>query len=454
MEKNRSRSRRASGAVGDTMLKFTQTARALELAKMAAKIGLKEMRSGDLQSRVEQAMIIADGLSRLKGAAMKAGQLLSLELVEYFPAEAFEVLSRLQNSAHAVDFSTIENTLRGQYTSEQFAKLDSISRVPTGAASIGQVHQAVYRGQPVALKIQYAEVSSSIEADLKILKTVAKAFCNLTGREMDLNKLFEEFRYVLSQEVDYVKEAELQKMYSSVANKMQMDGVQLVIPEVIEEMCTQKVLCMSWEHGEPLRAWMKNNPSQQDRHKIAHAFLSLYFHEFFKWGIVQTDPNWGNFLVRENEAGLQLVLLDFGATKTYGSEFVKSYIELLKTAAESDLEKLKQTATDFGLIDPRESEEAYQALFQMLQVAVRPFFSNSGSLNSASSFDFADESHNKNSQMAARELTMKLKYSPPPHQLIFLHRKLGGIYSILKNLKVTMDVSFYWKQMLRFGESL
>jgi aarF domain-containing kinase len=436
------------------MLKYSKAARTLELAKMLAKIGLKEMRSGNLQSRVEQAMIIADGLSRLKGAAMKAGQLLSLELVDYFPPEAFEILSRLQSSAHSVDFSSIEKILKQQYSSEVLSGFNSISPTPCGAASIGQVHQAVYRNQNIALKVQYDDVSQSIDADLKILKTVAKAFCTLTGRDMDLNKLFEEFKFVLSQEVNYRKEAELQKLYGAQANSLSVNGVQFVVPKIMDDLCTDRVLCMSWERGELLRNWMKSHPSLQERQQVAHAFLSLYFHEFFKWGLVQTDPNWGNFLIRENGASKEVVLLDFGATKTYEPAFVKSYIKLLKIAAESDLKALKDYSTSFGLIDPREDEAAFAALFEMLKVAVRPFFANNGTLKSSAPFDFADESHNINSQNAARDLTLKLKYSPPPHQLIFLHRKLGGIYSILKNLKVSIDVSVYWKQMLEFGENL
>ena len=80
-------------------MKTSSFSRAIELLKIASKVGLKEALSGNLKSRIDQAIIIAEGLSNLKGAAMKAGQLLSLELADYFPKEAVDIISKLNSSA-------------------------------------------------------------------------------------------------------------------------------------------------------------------------------------------------------------------------------------------------------------------------------------------------------------------------------------------------------------------
>ncbi len=111
-------------------MKSSALFRTLELAKMAAQIGLKEARSGNLQSRLEQAKVLAEGLSQMKGAAMKAGQLLSLELVDYFPKEATEILSRLQNSATQLEFNQIDQIIRSELGSQAYAKLKSIEATP------------------------------------------------------------------------------------------------------------------------------------------------------------------------------------------------------------------------------------------------------------------------------------------------------------------------------------
>ena len=430
-------------------MKTSALLRTLELAKMAAQIGLREARSGDLASRLEQAKTLAEGLSKLKGAAMKAGQLLSLELIDYFPKEAVQALSQLQNAAHAVEFSVIEKVLLQEIGGEKYLELTALDPKPIGAASIGQVHKAQYRGQDVALKVQYPGVTESIDSDLKILRTVASAFCALTARDMDLKPLFEEFRFILEQETDYQREAELQTRYRAHAEKLTAtEGVRYIVPAVHPEMSTGHVLTMQWQHGQTLRHWLTQPLSQDKREKLGHGILNLYLNEFFQWGLVQTDPNQGNFLVRENGSDLEIVLLDFGATREYPRDFIKQYARLLRVTANGDREELKREAIEFGLIDRRESPEAFEALYNVLFVAIRPFLTQDGRIAEPAIFDFGDEQHSRNSQTASRELAARLKYSPPPRDLVFLHRKLGGVYAALKTLGVTLDLSPYWKTML------
>lgn len=427
-------------------MKSSAFARSLELARLAAKVGFKEVRSGSLASRLDQAVIIADSLSKLKGAAMKAGQLLSLELTDYFPKEAVEVLSKLQNSAQAVDFAVIEKTLKAELGPD-FNLLQNLSRSPLGIASIGQVHRAVYKGQDIVLKVQYPGVAESIDSDIKILKTLAVAFCGVTGREMDLDPLFAEFRHLLEQEVDYLKEAEFQAEYGQRVSKLDNQlGVPCSVPTVISELTTERVLAMSYEPGVTLRHWMNQAPSAAKKEKMACTFLDLYFSEFFDWALVQTDSNLANFLVRESDGeNPELVLLDFGASRRYGADFIRNYIRLLRVVAEGEFTDLRNHAIQFGLIDPRESHEAFVAFEEMLKTAIKPFFSKDGG---RADFDFSDPAHALNSQRVGRNLSDKLKFSPPPHELVFLHRKLGGVYTVLKNLGVTLDVSPYWRKMV------
>lgn len=434
-------------------MKSSAFSRSLELAKLAARVGLKEVRSGNLSSRMEQAVLIADSLSKLKGAAMKAGQLLSLELTDYFPKEAVEILSKLQNSAHEVDFAIIERTLRQELGQDGFSKIQKLSRSPLGIASIGQVHRASFEGHDIVLKVQYPGVAESIDSDIKILKTLAVAFCGVTGRQMDLDPLFSEFRHLLEQEVDYSKEAEFQSKYRDRVMSLEPGrGFRCHVPQVIPELSTERVLAMSYETGMTLRNWMKGAHGKSTKEKMAYTFLDLYFHEFFYWALVQTDSNLANFLVRqEGDSEPELVLLDFGASREYTRDFIFNYIQLLRIVGEGSYQELKRQAIEFGLMDPRESEEAFVAFRDMLKNAIKPFFAGS---HGRSDFDFSDPQHSLNSQNAGRNLADKLKYSPPPHGLVFLHRKLGGVYSVLKSLGVTLDVSPYWKLMIDSGDRL
>jgi len=218
------------------------------------------------------------------------------------------------------------------------------------------------------------------------------------------------------------------------------------VPEVIDELSTERVLGMSFEEGVSLRSWLATKPSKDQRQSLAIAVLDLYFHEFFQWGLVQTDPNWANFLINDSQS--TLVLLDFGATRRYPREFIQNYVRLLELAASEDCVALKEHAIALGLIDSRESALAHQAFEALLQTAIRPFFSNQ--LGSRY-FDFSDQKHHLNSQKAAKALAEVLVYSPPPYSLIFLHRKLAGVYSILKSLEAQIDVSEYWQNMLEYS---
>lgn len=431
-------------------MKSSSISRTLELAKLAARVGLKELQSGDLKSRYDQAVIIAKSLSNLKGVAMKMGQLLSLDLDNYFPPEAIEVLSQLQNAAVAHPFEEMERILKSELTLEDFHSLHALSKSPLGVASIGQVHKAKFQDQDIVLKIQYPGVATSIESDLKILRTLAVSFCQMTGRKMNLEPLFQEFRSILEQETDYSLEASFQKQFQDRITTLNAAGhFSYRVPTVIDELSTQKVLAMSFESGVTLRSWINSKPNQEDRESVARAILDLYFHEFFEWGLVQTDPNWGNFLIDKHDRKLSLCLLDFGATRAYSAEFIRNYICLLEFAANKESSQLKSHAIDFGLIDARESDEAFVAFENMLGTAIKPFFAKSAG---KTYFDFSDRNHALESQSASKALAAELIYSPPPYSLIFLHRKLAGVYSVLKSLEVKLDISPYWHMMRDLSE--
>lgn len=426
-------------------MKSSSISRTIALAKLAAQVGIKEFQSGDLQSRYDQAVLIAKSLSSLKGAAMKMGQLLSLDLDNYFPPEAIEVLSQLQNAAVAHSFEEIENILVAELSSKNKDLLKNISKSPIGVASIGQVHKAKFKNRDIVLKVQYPNVANSIESDLKILKTIAISFCQITGRKMNLDPLFQEFRSILEQELDYSTEAQFQiRFQEKIAELSASKGFNYRVPNVIEEISSRKVLAMDFESGVTLRSWINLKPSKQDRERVAIAILDLYFHEFFEWGMVQTDPNLGNFLIDHRNSDLSICLLDFGATRLYSNEFIKNYISLLDVSSEGDSEKLKKQAVEFGLIDSRESDSAFNAFEKMINIAIKPFFAGD---SDSQYFDFSDPRHVLESQAAVKSLARALVYSPPPYSLIFLHRKLAGVYSILKSLEVKFDISPYWQMM-------
>jgi hypothetical protein len=216
------------------------------------------------------------------------------------------------------------------------------------------------------------------------------------------------------------------------------------VPEIFEDFSGKKVLAMSYEPGLTYRQWLSQNPSRKDKDQVAVAILDLYFHEFFEWGLVQTDPNWGNFLIDKKNSDIRIGLLDFGASRRYSADFVKKYIALLDLASQSNPKAFRELAVDMGFIDPRESEAAFVAFEDMLKTAIKPFFTQT---SGSTFFDFSDRNHTKDSQAVIKALSRELVYSPPPYSIVFLHRKLAGVYSILKSLDAKLDISPYWQMM-------
>jgi aarF domain-containing kinase len=296
-------------------------------------------------------------------------------------------------------------------------------------------------------------VAESVDGDIAILKRLADSICLVTGRKMSLDAMFEEFRSVLKKEVNFATEAEFTKTYRQrVLEDFGSNGIYHV-PEIVSEMSTERVLTMSWQEGLSLREWMQSSPSRSDRERIAHAILELYCYEFFRWGLVQTDPNHANFLVRD-QGELSMVLLDFGATREYTDEFRRGYIRVLKAIEKGDRDGIMQEAHAFNLLDPRESEQVFVAFQELIKVAIEPFFNADISrIGIGQKFYFGDREYTRRSNEVGRQFAQSLKYSAPPHHILFLHRKLAGIFSILKKLDIELDVSPYWHKMLELKPS-
>lgn len=419
--------------------------RGFQLAKMASQIGLKELASGNVQSRIEQAKILVESLGQLKGAAMKAGQILSLDLDDYFPPEAVQILSQLQNQAPILTDLDIHAVLRRELTDDKRTQLTDIGIKPIAAASMGQVYRAQLHGKQVVLKAQYPSVESSLDSDIALLKTVVKGLCAVTGRNFDLNPLFDEFTEVLKKETDYHYEADATEKFQSLFAEHTWPGARVVAPQVFKDFSSRRLLCLSYESGPTLKEWIQTRPPLEERLHVGRSLLELFVAEFYKWGMVQTDPNPANFLVRKNP-DLEIVALDFGATKTYDKDFRRAYFEIIKAAHKRDRPLMLERSISFGLLDARETEEGKKLFLDLLDHGMKAFH------DGATVFKFDDEEYMKNNARISRELIKVLKFSPPPSRLLFLHRKLGGVYALLRKLEIELDIRPFWDTILKYDK--
>lgn len=419
--------------------------RSLELAKLTVQLGLKEIQSESLQKRLDQARMLTQSLAQLRGAAMKAGQLLSLEVNEFFPPEAVEILSQLQNNATTTPFRSVQQILEHEWGRNRILEFNLIDPNPVASASIAQVHRAEWQQRTLALKIQHPGIAESVESDISILQRIAKTYCQLTQRTVNLEPFFEEIKGVLKQEVNFLQEAQLLEAYQK--RLAQLSGP-YVTPSLIKDWSTQKILAMTWEDGDTLTQWIKKDPPPAQRMELAHLVLNLFCHEFFHWGLVQTDPNFSNFLIRPKDSSFELVLLDFGSTRTYERPMIEAYIQLIEAVESGSPTDIIDQGVAFGLIDERESPATKELFVTMLTLSLEPFMVSLHNSPSQGSFDFASIDYQERSQKVVRDFVKSLYYSAPPHRILFLNRKLGGIFLLLKRLKIRMNLTPYWELMM------
>ena len=423
-------------------------ARSTELLKLAAKVGGKEIKHriqqvsekvqenspSQLSKQIEQVKLMVDSLGRLKGAAMKIGQLVSMDFGDLFPPEVRTILEQLQNqSPHFLDIQEIKKILQKELNSK-FDLLSELSEKPIAAASIGQVHTAFYKGRKIVLKIQYPNIDKSIDSDLTILQGIVQALLSVARKKMDLTSIFNEMKIVFSRETNYLLELENLKRYQEIFSSHS----DYVVPQAVDELCTERVVAMNYEEGVTLREWIRKTSDPKDKEAMGSKVLDLYLIEYFQNAFVQSDPNPANFLVNSKN---QLVLLDLGAVRSFERSFVTDYVELMNCVHSMDRPASIFQSEKMGFLDSREKLETKNLFYEMLRSSLCAFDEN------RQPFDFNDREYFKHSQNVSQDFSRLSEFTPPPSKLIFLHRKLVGIFGLLKDLGLKVDLRSYWKRV-------
>jgi predicted unusual protein kinase regulating ubiquinone biosynthesis (AarF/ABC1/UbiB family) len=387
----------------------------------------------------KQAQVLADELGQLKGSVMKAGQMLSLYGQYFLPEEAVEVLSTLQDDTPAVSWKYVSPVLVQQLGRERLRELD-IDEEPIAAASLGQAHRARRRsdGLELVVKIQYPGVADAIDSDIRTLSRLL-LMSRLTPKGLDIGPIFAELREMLVQEVDYVAE---RRFTEDFARRL-ADDPRFAVPRVLGEYSSARVLTTSYESGCSGRAPAVQRLSQARRDRLGEAFIELFLTEFFDWGLVQTDPHFGNYRFRIDDDGKddRIVLLDFGATRRFERKFVKSYTCIVRGAIEQDVKLIERGATEIGLIKAGFPKAAMQAFAEMCETIVEPFTDPSEGripqalLNRNGDYRWGESDLPMRAAQAGAKNALSVHFRVPPREIVFLHRRLAGVFIMLAQLR-------------------
>lgn len=369
---------------------------------------------------------IANQLASMRGAAMKLGQLISMDTGDFLPPELAAIMGRLREDADPMPKSQLVDTLNHAWGDNWQDSLLYFSFAPIAAASIGQVHKAITMdGKMLAIKVQYPGVKKSINSDVDNVATLIK-LTGLVPKSLDIAPLLEEAKEQLHQEADYHREAAMLTRY----REHLVDNNDFVIPERFSALTTPTVLAMDFIEADSLDALLKE--SQETRDRIMTSLMTLFFKEVFEFTLIQSDPNLANYKYKVDTK--QLVLLDFGATREVPTHLSEQYKALLNSAASNDKEGMLASALAIGLIDESHSQAQISAVLDIGMEACE-------SIRNEGPYDFG------NSDLIARlhdkgmALTMQHDFwHTPPVDALFIHRKLGGLFLLAKRLGARVNM--------------
>ena len=369
---------------------------------------------------------VAKQLSHLRGAAMKMGQMISMDAGEMLPPELGAILATLREQAHRMPPRQLRDVLDGEWGEGWRARFAKFNATPIAAASIGQVHRATqHDGRELAIKVQYPGVRESIDSDVDNVTTLLRV-SGLLPKELDLAPLLAEAKRQLHEEADYEREAAQMARYAALLE----DDERYLVPLPHAELTTARVLAMDFVAGKPIEA-LDEEP-QDVRDRTMSSLIELVAHELFDWRVMQTDPNFANYRYRP-ETG-QLVLLDFGATRDIEPWVAEGYRSLVATGLAQDVDAARRAAVDVGFIGPGALEKHRPLIDRMIGIVVRE-------MNREGPFDFGDRAflsvlREQGMQMAADRATWHV----PPVETLFAQRKISGTALLAARFDAKVDV--------------
>ncbi|CAL1697726.1 unnamed protein product [Somion occarium] len=384
-------------------------------------------------------------LTQMRGAALKLGQFMSIQDSHVLPPEIEDIFRRVQDSAHYMPDWQMEEVMRTSLGPSWASHFASFDRVPFAAASIGQVHSATLaasssptgKDEPVAVKIQFPNIVNSIESDLGYVKLLLTAG-SLLPKGLFLDRTIES---ELADECNYTREASFLRKFGQPS--FLGSDPWFKVPWVWEGS-TDNVLVMERVEGVTVGGRVINRLSQQDRDDIASRIIDLCLKELFAFRVMQTDPNWTNFLW--NARTRQIELVDFGATREYSKEFMDNWLHLLQAAASEDRNACIEWSLKLGYLTGQENDIMLDAHVKSMSLLATPF-----KPTTPQPFTFGPGSTWAEITAEIRAqipVMLKHRLTPPPRETYSLNRKLSGAFLLAARLDAKVDCRELWENVV------
>ncbi|WP_448664756.1 ABC1 kinase family protein [Sphingomonas sp. CJ20] len=382
---------------------------------------------GDLVLTPGNAKRFADRLSHLRGAAMKLGQMISLDAGDLLSPELSGILATLRNQAYRMPPAQLNAVLKKEWGDDWRRRFAHFDASPIAAASIGQVHRATLPdGRTLAIKVQYPGVRESIGSDVDNVATLLRV-SNLLPASLDLKPLLAEAKRQLTEEADYIREGQQMRAY---AERLRGDA-RYVVPALHEALTTTNVLAMDFIEGRPIETL--ESAAQDIRDQAMTSLIDLVLRELFAFGVMQTDPNFANYRWQPETGAL--VLLDFGAARAVPAETTAAYRTLIEAGLAHDRDRIREIAVATGFLGAQAAAAHRPAVDRMI-AAIDDTMGRPGP------FDFSDRAFVPVVRAEAQALVRdRSTWHVPDVETLFVQRKVSGTALLAARLKAKVDLT-------------
>lgn len=369
---------------------------------------------------------IADQLAQMRGAAMKIGQLVSMDTGEVLPPELSQIMARLRDDAHFMPPTQLKKVLAAQWDEGWLRDFTRFDVRPIAAASIGQVHRAqLCDGRDMAIKVQYPGVARSIDSDVSNVGALIR-MSGMLPKGFAIDPYLAEAAAQLHEETDYLREAACLNRFRDL-----LEGIEgIKLPEVYADWSTDSILSMSFVSGKPIEE--AEEADQQTRDAIMGKLIDLTLKEIFDFKLMQSDPNFANY--RYDPQTGDIVLLDFGATRELSDGLSGSYRAFLKFGMAGEYDRLEEAAVSIGFLDDTISPDHRRQCLDMMRIAFEAL--------RVEVFDFTDTELTQQMQRGGEALARD-GFVPPvvPMDVLYLQRKFGGMFLLGARLRAKLPVA-------------
>lgn len=373
------------------------------------------------RSRLAEDMRVA--LGDLKGPLMKVAQMLST-IPDALPSEYAGELAQLQSNAPPMGWAFVKRRMQAELGPNWQSKFKSFEHESCAAASLGQVHKAVsLSGEDLACKLQYSQMSSVVEADLKQLRFIFK-FYEKYDRAIQTTNILNEISDRLREELDYEREAKHIQLYA----QMLAGEKNAHIPKVFPDVSSTRLLSMSWMQGDPLISVVDRD--LESRNQMARSMFRAWYIPFYHYGIIHGDPHLGNYTFREDNS---VNLLDFGCVRIFSSQFVGGVINLYNALLNDDPELAVEAYKSWGFTNP--SKELIEVLNGWARFLYAPVMDDNVRM--------IDQTQRG---VYGREVAAKVHQElrkvggvEPPAEFVFMDRAAVGLGSVFLRLKAEIN---------------